>query len=132
MADAYEDAGLVRGATSSWWDTPTSKKASSFANLFPSAENAGLAMDAEREFARHWFPEFEHNEIHEIDANGIGDQSWAVQWGTDDDGFVAIGWTRDNATLSVYVTCNPCDSGLAEAARRWARAIDDAARAAAD
>ena len=89
-------------------------------------------MEAEHEFARHWFPEFEQQEIHDIGAEGIGEQSWAVRGGTDNAGFVEIGWTRANAVLSVYVTCNPCDSDVADAARRWADEIDDAARTAAD
>jgi hypothetical protein len=132
LADAYADAGLVAAATSSWWDTEDGKKASSFANLVATADDATRAMEAERDFARRWFPEFEHWEIREIDADGIGEQQWAVQGGTDETGFVEIGWTRGNATLAVYVNCNPCPSDLADAARRWARAIDDAARAAAD
>src|SRR5262245_45364599 len=63
LTDTYQDAGIVRLATSSWWDNARAKKASSFANLFASAEDARTAMEAEREFAGKWFPEFEHNEI---------------------------------------------------------------------
>ena len=130
VRDAYEEAGLVRLATSSWFDGV--KKASSFANLVATPADARSAMEAEREFARHWFPEFEHQEIRDIEAEGIGEQSWAVRGGTDDAGFVEIGWTRANAVLSVYVTCNPCDSDVADAARRWADKIDDATRSAAN
>ena len=78
-------------------------------------------LEAEKEFAHHWFPEFEHQEIREIEADGIGEESWAVRGGTDDSGFVEIGWRRANATLAVYVNCRPCESDLADAARRWAR-----------
>ena len=81
----------------------------------------------EKEFAHLWFPEFEHQEIREIEADGIGEESWAVRGGTDDAGFVEIGWRRANATLAVYVNCRPCESDLADAARRWAKTIDDAA-----
>ena len=127
---AYQEAGLVRLATSSWFDGV--KKASSFANLVATPADARSAMEAEREFARHWFPEFEQQEIRDIEAEGIGEQSWAVRGGTDDAGFVEIGWTRANAVLSVYVTCDPCDSDVADAARRWADKIDDATRTAAN
>ena len=132
LLDAYTDAGLVKAATSSWFDTANGRKASSFAYLVATPETAIAALDAEKEFAHHWFPEFEHQEIREIEADGIGEESWAVRGGTDDSGFVEIGWRRANATLAVYVNCRPCDSDLADAARRWAMKIDDAARTAAD
>ena len=132
LFDAYVDAGLEMAATSSWFDTANLKKASSFAYLVATPETARTALDAENEFAHHWFPEFERQEIHEIEAGGIGEQSWAVRGGTDDAGFVEIGWRRANAVLAVYVNCRPCQSDLADAARRWAQRIDDAARAAAD
>ena len=132
LMDAYTDAGLVKAATSSWWDYANVKKASSFANLVATPETATAALEAENEFAHHWFPEFEHQEIRDIDADGIGEESWAVQGGGVEGGFVEIGWTRGNATLGVYVNCRPCQSDLADAARRWAKAIDEAARAAAD
>ena len=132
LTDAYTDAGLVKAATSSWWDNANVRKASSFGYLVATPEKAKAAMAAEKEFAHHWFPEFEHQEIREIEADGIGEESWAVRGGTDDSGFVEIGWRRANAVLTVYVNCRPCDSDLADAARRWARKIDDAARTAAD
>ena len=132
LYDAYMDAGLVRAAMSSWFDTANMKKASSFAYLVAAPEAAKAAMDAENEFAHHWFPEFEHQEIREIEAEGIGEESWAVRGGTDDSGFVEIGWRRANATLGVYVDCSPCESDVADAARRWAKAIDEAARTTAD
>lgn len=132
LYDAYMDAGLVRAAMSSWFDTANMKKASSFAYLVATPEAAKAAMDAENEFAHHWFPEFEHQGIREIDADGIGEESWAVRGGTDASGFVEIGWRRANATLAVYVNCRPCESDLADAARRWAKKIDDAARTTAD
>lgn len=91
LTDAYMDAGLVRAATSDWWDNATGKKASSFANLVASEGDAARAMEAEHQFARHWFPEFEHQEIREIDADGIGQDSWAVQGGGVEGGFVEIG-----------------------------------------
>ena len=121
LLDAYTDAGLVRAATSSWWDNANVKKASSFAYLVATPDTARAALEAEKEFAHHWFPEFEHQEIREIEADGIGEESWAVRGGTDDAGFVEIGWRRANATLAVYVNCRPCDSDLADAARRWAQ-----------
>jgi hypothetical protein len=132
LYDAYVDAGLVRAATSSWFDTAHMQKASSFAYLVATPEKARAAMDAESEFAHHWFPEFEHQETRDIDADGIGEESWAVRGGTDDSGFVEIGWRRANAVLAVYVTCRPCESDLEDAARRWAKAIDEAARTTAD
>ena len=78
------------------------------------------------------YPEFAHHEIREIEADGIGEESWAVRGGTDDAGFVEIGWRRANAVLAVYVDCGRCESDVADAARRWAQTIDDAARTAAD
>jgi hypothetical protein len=132
LLDAYTHAGLVKAATSSWWDYANVKKASSFAYLVATPDTARAALEAEKEFAHHWFPEFEHQEIREIEADGIGEESWAVRGGTDDSGFVEIGWRRANATLAVYVNCRPCDSDLADAARSWAKKIDGAARAAAD
>jgi hypothetical protein len=132
LTDAYAEAGLVKAATSSWFDTANVKKASSFANLVATPEAARAALEAENEFAHHLFPEFEHQEIRDIEADGIGEESWAVRGGTDDSGFVEIGWRRANAVLAVYVNCRPCDSDLADAARRWAMKIDDAARTAAD
>ena len=131
LMDAYSNAGLVKAARSSWWDNADVKKASSFANLVATAETAAAALEAEKEFAHHWFPEFEHQPIREIEADGIGEESWAVRGGADDAGFVEIGWRRAQAVLAVYVNCRPCDSDLADAARRWAKAIDDDARAAA-
>ena len=35
------------------------------------------------------------------------------------------------STLAVYVTCSPCGSDVADAARRWAERIDETARTAA-
>jgi hypothetical protein len=131
LSDAYQDAGLVKSATSSWFDGKNGKKASSFANLVATTAEATSALEAEHEFARAWFPEFEHQEVRDIGADGVGEQSWAVRGGTDNAGFVEIGWTRANAVLSVYLTCNPCDSDIADAARRWAERIDDAAHTAA-
>ena len=131
LLDAYTDAGLVKAATSSWWDYANVKKASSFAYLVATRDTARAALEAEKEFAHHWFPEFEHQEIREIEADGIGEESWAVRGGTDDAGFVEIGWRRANATLAVYVNCRPCESDLADAARGWAMKIDDAARTVA-
>ena len=131
LTAAYTEAGLVKGATSSWWDDPNGKKASSFASLVATPETAATALEADHEFARQWFTEFEHHEIDEIEAEGIGEESWAVRGGTDDAGFVEIGWTRANAVLAVYVTCSPCESDVADAARRWAERIDETARTAA-
>ena len=121
----------MKAATSSWWDNANAKKASSFANLVATPEAAKAALEAENGFAHHWFPEFEHQKIREIEADGIGEESWAVRGGTDDAGFVEIGWRRANAVLAVYVNCRPCESDLADAARRWAQKIDDAAMTAA-
>ncbi len=130
LTDAYTEAGLVKAATSSWFDS--TKKASSFANLVTTSAGAAAALAAEYEFARRWFPEFESQQIRDVDAVDIGEQRWAVRGGGDDAGFVEIGWTRANAFLAVYVSCSPCQSDLIEAARRWAKTIDDAARAAAE
>jgi hypothetical protein len=131
LSDAYHDAGLTRSATSSWFEG--AKKASSFANLVATPADATSALTAEREFAGAWFPDFEHQEIRDIGADGIGEQHWAVRGGSDGGpGFVEIGWTRANAVLAVYVSCNPCDADVADAARRWAAKIDDAAHKAAD
>ena len=73
--DAYRAAGLVRLATSSWFDGV--KKASSFANLVATPAEAMSVMEAEHDFARHWFPEFEHVEIRDVEADDIGEKSWA-------------------------------------------------------
>jgi hypothetical protein len=132
VTDAYSDAGFVRSATSDWWDNEGGKKASSFATLFATSDGATKALAADREFARHWFQDFEHQQIREINADGIGAKSWAVQAGDSQRGFVEIGWSHGNATLSVYVSCYPCHSDVADAARRWAKAIDDSATAAED
>jgi hypothetical protein len=132
VTDALVDAGWVKAATSDWWDDEEGKKASSFANLVATPEGASKAMEADHEFARHWFPDFEHQQIREIDADGIGEQSWAVAGGSDTAGFVEIGWTRGNAVLSVYVNCSPCRANIADATRRWAKKIDDTARVMAD
>ncbi len=132
LADAYTEAGLVQAATSSWWDYGGGKKASSFASLVATPDAATAALEAEYEFAHHWFPEFEHAQIRDIDADDLGEESWAVQGGGVRGGFVEIGWTRGNATLGTYVNCYPCQSDVADAARRWAKTIDDAARIAAN
>ncbi len=56
LFDAYVDAGLVTAAMSSWFDTANMQKASSFAYLVATPETARTALDAENEFAHHWFP----------------------------------------------------------------------------
>jgi hypothetical protein len=130
LSDAYDEAGLVRRATSSWFDA--AKKASSFANLVATSTTATTALAAEYEFARSWFRDFEHQEIRDVEVEGVGEDSWAVRGGRGDASFIEIGGTRANVVLAVYVTCNPCQSDLTEAARRWAETIDVAAREAAD
>lgn len=132
LHDAYEREGLVRAATSSWRDGAQAQKASSFANLLPTPEAARSVLEAERTFAHAWFPEIERVPVTELDADGLGETSWAVRGGADTSGFVEIGWARANAVLSVYLTCRPCATDVAEAAQRWAEAIDEAARAAAE
>jgi hypothetical protein len=127
LADAYDAAGLRHRATSSWWDT--AQKASSFATLVSTPAGAESAMNAEHEFAQAWFPRFEQAAIREIEANGLGERSWAVRSDRDDASFVEIGWTRGNLVLAVYVSCYPCDADVADAARRWAKAIDSLAKA---
>jgi hypothetical protein len=69
--------------------------------------------------------------IQEMEAAGLGEESWAVRGIAY---FVEIGWVRGNAVLGVYVNCTPCapDSDLPQEARRWADAIDEAARATAE
>ena len=129
LSDAPQDAGIVKSATSSWFDG--TKKASSFANLVATSAAAESALAAELEFARTWFAEFEHQQVHDIGADGIGEQRWAVRGDTVGGKNVEISWTRANVTLAVYVSCYPCDSDVADAARRWAE-VDDAARTAAD
>lgn len=126
--DAYVAAGIRQYATSSWWDA-TLKKASSFANLVSTGAGAESAMNAEREFAHSWFPRFEGTPIHEFEADGIGEHSWAVRADTTNASFAEIGWTRRNLVLSVYVSCFPCHSDVTDAARRWAETIDRAASA---
>ena len=55
-----------------------------------------------------------------------------MRGGRGDAGFVEIGWTRANAVLAAYVSCNPCDSDVADAAAAWAEKIDNAVHTAAD
>ena len=126
LNDVYDAAGIRQLATSSWWDER--QKASSFANLLSTQAGAESAMNAEHEFARAWFPRFEQAAIREIDANGLGEQSWAVRSDRSDASFVEIGWKRGNSVLSVYVSCYPCHADVADAARRWAKAIDNVAK----
>ena len=126
--DAYVAAGVRQYATSSWLDG-TLKKASSFANLVSTEAGAESAMNAEREFAHNWFPRFEGTPIDEFNADGIGEHSWAVRAKATNGGFAEIGWTRGNLVLSVYVSCFPCHSDVADAARSWAETIDRAASA---
>ena len=128
LSDAYDAAGIRQLATSNWWDG-TLKKASSFANLVSTAAGAESAMEAEREFAHAWFTRFERAPIHDIKSDGIGEHSWAVRADTTSQGFAEIGWTRGNLVLSVYISCYPCHSDVADAARSWAETIDSAATA---
>ena len=88
LSDVYQDAGLVKSATSSWFDG--TKKASSFANLVATPAEATSA-EAEREFARAWFPEFEHTKRFATSERRAS-VSVAVRGGTDNAGFVEIGW----------------------------------------
>jgi hypothetical protein len=127
LSDAYDAAGIRQLATSSWWDER--QKASSFANLVSTRAGAESAMKAEHEFAQAWFPTFEQAAIREIEANGLGEHSWAVRSDRADASFAEIGWTRGNLVLAVYVSCYPCHSDVADAARRWAKAIDNVAKA---
>ena len=126
LYDAYDAAGIRQSRTSNWRDAR--QKASSFATLVSTAAGAESAMNAEHEFAQAWFPTFEQAEIREIEANGLGERSWAVRGDRDDASFAEIGWTRGNLVLSVYVSCYPCHADVAEAARRWAQAIDNVAK----
>lgn len=127
--DAQVAAGLVRTASSSWWDD--GKKASSFADLYATPEGARSALEAGRAFADEWFSTIERTPFDELDIDGPGEARWAVRGGPDGAGFVEIGWVRGNAVLGVYVTCNPCESDLAAATRQWADALDEAATKAA-
>lgn len=131
LRDALVQAGVVRAASSSWFD---SEKASSFATVYATPAGARSALAAERTFAQAWFPEYEHVAIRMMEAAGLGEESWAVGAGSVAYGFIEIGWTRGNAVLGVYVNCTPCapDSDLFQAARWWADAIDEEARAAAE
>ena len=128
--DAQLAAGLVRTASTSWWDE--GKKASSFADLYRTPEGARSALAAGKAFAAEWFPSIEHREVEELDVGRLGDARWAVRHGTDAAAFVEIGWVRGNAVLGVYVNCIPCESDLATAARAWAEEVDAAAVAAAE
>jgi hypothetical protein len=127
LSDAYDAAGIRQRATSSWWDER--QKASSFANLVSTQAGAESAMNAEHEFALAWFPRVEQAAIREIEANGLGEHSWAVRSDRVDASFVEIGWTRGNLVLAVYISCHPCHADVADAARRWAKAIDNVAEA---
>ena len=130
LQEAQLEAGLVEAQQSSWWDT--AKKGSSFATLFETPEGARDALAAEREFAQGWFTDVERQQIRDVGvADGLGEESWAVQSGSGENGFVEIGWTRGNAVLAVYLTCGACATDVAQAARRWADAIDEKAIAAA-
>jgi hypothetical protein len=127
LDDAYREARVRKRATSSWWEE--TQKASSFATLVSSAAGAESAMKAEHEFAQAWFPTFEQAAIRDIEAHGLGEHRWAVRSDRDDASFVEIGWTRGNLVLAVYVSCDPCQADVANAARRWATAIDNVAKA---
>jgi hypothetical protein len=126
LFDAYDAAGIRLSGTSSWWGAR--QKASSFATLVSTAAGAESAMNAEHKFAQAWFPTFEQAAIREIAASGLGERSWAVRSDRDDASFVEIGWTRGNLVLAVYVSCYPCHADVADAARRWAEAIDNMAK----
>jgi hypothetical protein len=123
--DAQLAAGLVRTAASSWWDD--GKKASSFADLYATAEGARSALEAGKTFADGWFSTVERRQFEELDLDGPGEARWAVRGETDASGFVEIGWVRGNAVLGVYVDCSPCASDVVAAAQQWADAMDEAA-----
>src|SRR5262245_21169253 len=58
-----------------------------------SPDATGLVVDGRSaEFARRWFPEFEHEEVNEIHADGVGEQRWAVQGCQSDPAAAAGGW----------------------------------------
>jgi hypothetical protein len=120
-------AGLERNGMSHWQDK--GKEASSFASIYRTSEGARAVLAAERTLAQA-----SNRNVggHPVDVD-VGDESWAVRGGSDTVGLIAIGWTRRNAVMGVYVECTtPCTSDVAAAAEAWAAAIDDAAQAASD
>ncbi len=127
LRDAYQEAGhrssqqqLVRRR----------QEGVLFRNLVATSAEATSAMEAEHEFARHWFPELNTKRF--ATSERTASVSKAGQCAAEPTTQVRRdGWTMANAVLSVYVTCNPCDSDVADAARRWAERIDEAAHAAA-
>ena len=120
-------AGLEGNGMSHWQDK--GRQAASFASIYRTSEGARAVFAAERTLAHA-----SNRNVggHPVDVD-IGDESWAVRGGSDVTGFVAIGWTRANAVMGLYVECTTaCPSDVAAAAEAWAAAIDDAAQAASD
>ena len=127
LQKAIARAGLERNGMSQWQDKE--KQASSFASIYRPSEGALAVLAEERTFAQ---ASYRNVGGHPVDVD-VGDESWAVRGGSDTVGFVAIGWTRRNAVMGVYVECiTPCTSDVAAAGEAWAAAIDDAAQAASD
>lgn len=115
-------AGIVERRETSWWDVEM--KGSLFATLYETADGARDALAAGREFAHGWATGVEKAEIRDVPADDLGERSWAVQSGTSEAGFVEIGWQRGNAVFAVYLSCLTCPSDVAQAALRWADAVD--------
>jgi hypothetical protein len=126
LSEALQDAGFVENRQGGWLDGLGI--AHSYATIFQSHEGAQAALAAEHDYTDGWYAEFEPREIRRISADGLGDENWAVQGGSSRAGVIEIRWTRDNALLGVYLNCSPCRSEIAQAARRWAEAIDAEAR----
>jgi hypothetical protein len=126
LSEAFQDAGFVENRQGGWLDG--SRIAHSYATIFQAQEGARAALAAEYDYTDDWYAEYEPREIRRISADGLGDENWAVQGGSSRAGVIEIRWTRDNALLGVYLNCSPCPSEIAQAARRWADAIDAEAR----
>ena len=126
LADAQADAGFVESRTRTW--RTSANKGSSFATLFATADGGSEAIAASREFAHSWFTDVERAEIEDVRVDGLGEGAWGVRGGTPGiQEFVEYGWRHGNVVLEVYVSCLSCPSGIEEAAREWAAAIDESA-----
>ena len=128
LQNAEKRAELLHAAESSWWDE--GQKASAFASVYATHEGARAALQAQRAFAKAWFPQVESVQVEDVDIGLLGDARWAVRGGFPPvSGFVEIAWTQGNVVLGVYVNCSPCTRDVKAAAQAWARAIDKTARA---
>lgn len=119
------DAGFVEERTRTW--RSGSLKGSSFTTLYGKPDGAHDGIEAEKAFANAWFPEVEYAAIESARPGGLGEDAWGVRSTASAGHFLEYGWRRGNLTLSIYVACLQCPSGIEDAGLEWASAIDEAA-----